>query len=1001
MAEDQTAEGQATEGQAAEGQAAEGQAAKGQAAESQAAKGQAAESQAAESQAAESQAAKGQAAESQAAESQAAESQTAESQTAEGQAAEGQAAKGQAAEGQAAEGQATERQAAEGQATESQLVDCELALVGNTTSDRPSCSSNASDAPMSPKSPAEAVEAPAAARRHSNPTVPLPHLPLSTDGGPATRTRESGAVTPPVQRHVRRASTNAHLQPSSLRVASTANQLVDALTIVASDVAQAPRAGIRARSTSAEGAEAVAAGMSTESASAEDVEEEPVACASASVSEVAAGVSPAATKPTRPASAEATKPTRPVSAEATKPMRSPSVEAATRQAAAESPACSKTASSPAASVAALATAANATTGRSSLSPESIASPAERSSSDQRVMEVVQKENAVLREACRRFESELLGLSSAVGSPIGILGCHPSAAGGGGAQTPSAPSGRSTPCGFADPSSARRPGSSTPPHCGLGAGSHSPSKAVNAAISALHSQPTRAPHLLLNGGTAGASAHFDASSQLAAASARLSACAAHLASLAAKAALAPMHTTYAMLSEDIRLYEARCAHHLALHAPVHNAAISKVRSVAAQLWPRAQVKTFGSFSTGLMRPGSDIDLIVTLPPVRTTTAMPEAPGTLEGRNALPEETWQASLARCLKDQSWVYPESVRTIDALVPIVSFQTRFFVSTVGSSADGSSQTGTPLRLDVSFEGANHNGLVTNTFVQRTLAERPDVKPLTLVLKQFLAERSLDKPYLGGLSSYGLLVLVLRFLQTQDELTRGGTPLDEAESSLGARLVKLLDFYGRAFDPRNMGISVTRNRGVGEFIMRDHSQRVRVDLSQLHLHPQTGYSALPPQQAAHADFRYGGAQPARRPASESGDWCPSLEHSLSPSQRGVPRGAVAKGFDWPLHRPMRAASGALPAHRWRQHSVDGGVDLPIDGGADATAKFWFDPLYVEDPLEPSNNVGRNCFRIYAIQQELYKAHALCTMHPGEYPGDSDYPVLSRMCSALAAAPLP
>ena len=190
--------------------------------------------------------------------------------------------------------------------------------------------------------------------------------------------------------------------------------------------------------------------------------------------------------------------------------------------------------------------------------------------------------------------------------------------------------------------------------------------------------------------------------------------------AAKAALAPMHTTYAMLSDDIRLYEARCSHHLALHAPVHNAAISKVRSVAAQLWPRAQVKTFGSFATGLMCPGSDIDLIVTLPPVRTTTAMPEAPGTLEGRNALPEETWQASLARCLKDQSWVFPESVRQIDALVPIVSFATRFFVSPVGT-ADGSSQTGTPLRLDVSFEGLQHNGLATNTFVQRTLAERDE----------------------------------------------------------------------------------------------------------------------------------------------------------------------------------------------------------------------------------------------------------------------------------------
>ena len=47
-----------------------------------------------------------------------------------------------------------------------------------------------------------------------------------------------------------------------------------------------------------------------------------------------------------------------------------------------------------------------------------------------------------------------------------------------------------------------------------------------------------------------------------------------------------------------------------------------------------------------------------------------------RNALPEETWQASLARCLVNQSWIMPESVRTIDAVVPIVTFATRFVVA-------------------------------------------------------------------------------------------------------------------------------------------------------------------------------------------------------------------------------------------------------------------------------------------------------------------------------------
>ena len=141
-----------------------------------------------------------------------------------------------------------------------------------------------------------------------------------------------------------------------------------------------------------------------------------------------------------------------------------------------------------------------------------------------------------------------------------------------------------------------------------------------------------------------------------------------------------------------------------------------------------------------------------------------------------------------EQGWVLPESVRTIDAVVPIVSFATRFSVTALGPNHAGPPKQ-LPLRLDVSFEGEVrpqghargasprasprvprsvrttpatwppvcvrararpqvHNGLATNAFVSRTLCEHPDARPLTLVLKQFLAERSLDKPYLGGLSS-------------------------------------------------------------------------------------------------------------------------------------------------------------------------------------------------------------------------------------------------------------
>lgn len=38
-----------------------------------------------------------------------------------------------------------------------------------------------------------------------------------------------------------------------------------------------------------------------------------------------------------------------------------------------------------------------------------------------------------------------------------------------------------------------------------------------------------------------------------------------------------------------------------------------------------------------------------------------------------------------------------------------------------------------------------------------------------------------------------------------------------------------------------------------------------------------------------------------------------------------------------------------------------------------FDPLFIEDPMNFSNNVGRNCFRVYQIQRAWSDAHASLT----------------------------
>lgn len=65
---------------------------------------------------------------------------------------------------------------------------------------------------------------------------------------------------------------------------------------------------------------------------------------------------------------------------------------------------------------------------------------------------------------------------------------------------------------------------------------------------------------------------------------------------------------------------------------------------------------------------------------------------------------------------------------------------------------------------------------------------------------------------------------------------------------------------------------------------------------------------------------------------------------------------------------------------------------------FEFDPLFLEDPLSPGNNVGRNAFRFPQIQRSFSDAHrALCAAlewdleSTEELQDSSEYPLLKSL----------
>ncbi|XP_073118855.1 uncharacterized protein [Henckelia pumila] len=306
----------------------------------------------------------------------------------------------------------------------------------------------------------------------------------------------------------------------------------------------------------------------------------------------------------------------------------------------------------------------------------------------------------------------------------------------------------------------------------------------------------------------------------------------------------------ILHNEINSFCKQVATENLIRKPYISWAVKRVARSLQVLWPRSRTNIFGSNATGLSLPSSDVDLVVCLPPVRNLEPIKEA-GILEGRNGI-KETCLQHAARYLANQEWVKSDSLKIVEnTAIPIIMLVvevprdlTSSALSNVQTPREAhggaDSEEGKPfptdtagseislslkwcntrydivygaksVRLDISFKSPTHTGLQTTGLV-KDLADRfPAVTPLTLVLKQFLADRSLDQSYSGGLSSYCLVLLITRFLQHEHHQ---GRPINQ---NYGSLLMDFLYFFGNVFDPRQMCISV---QGSGIYLNRERGCR-------------------------------------------------------------------------------------------------------------------------------------------------------------------------------------
>ncbi|KAJ0001998.1 hypothetical protein NQD34_001794 [Periophthalmus magnuspinnatus] len=207
-------------------------------------------------------------------------------------------------------------------------------------------------------------------------------------------------------------------------------------------------------------------------------------------------------------------------------------------------------------------------------------------------------------------------------------------------------------------------------------------------------------------------------------------------------------------------------------------VDRIKAVIHDLWPSAEVQVFGSFSTGLYLPTSDIDLVVF--------------GKWE---TLPLWTLEEALRRMnVADEN-----SIKVLDkATVPIIKLTDSF----------------TEVKVDISFNVKN--GVKAACLIKEYKEKYPVLPYLVLVLKQFLLQRDLNEVFTGGIGSYSLFLMAVSFLQLHYR-----EDVCSPNINIGVLLIEFFELYGRNFNYLKTGIRITDG---GCYVAKDEVQKNMMD---------------------------------------------------------------------------------------------------------------------------------------------------------------------------------
>jgi len=249
-----------------------------------------------------------------------------------------------------------------------------------------------------------------------------------------------------------------------------------------------------------------------------------------------------------------------------------------------------------------------------------------------------------------------------------------------------------------------------------------------------------------------------------------------------------------LSADLTDFEIFVKLRIEKEKDIYDTLIKNIQNSVDKSIPNYVVNLYGSHATNLCLPWSDLDVVL----IQSKKIL-ENGGNIDMDYQDDNSILLSKLYEYISKEPWV--KDCKLISkASVPIIKI---IAIEKYNN-----------MSIDISIQDGKHFGLKCVELVKKLLDEYKSLKPMTLAIKNILKRANLNDPYKGGISSYGIILMIVFFLQKQ-KLSGEDISPGENNCNLGKLFFDFLKYYAIFFESNK--IIINTNDGMNDKIFNEY----------------------------------------------------------------------------------------------------------------------------------------------------------------------------------------